>query len=462
LKFPELIPGVLIETLPRRVSNWSDLNRQHVAEAVWVSSYGQEFEDTLRQHIQANIPQLLLPHLIKEFIDVASEAFATADQIVHANVNATEAQYAQACDRLNRIDTELQDLRLNSRVQLLDAVTINEDIDAIEQLTDMAGQLQATYDLPRDSLVPLYDWSSQLGQTIDSILTSIYNSILERQISPQGILIDSLPPSQREKLEQVIAELQQSGYQTYAIDGGFFEAKTDAEKNKLAAMNHALNSLADVLAANVKFVLDHAAEREAERVQDALQVLLQGYSDKIGTEAQAVASDLAGFSLPPSTLARVQQKLLLSFQLIAAFPVNRTTRNEAVGTKPVWIGEERVWWKLWLGKRQLYRYDTIYEKRVDERAVIPSLTDVFSGFIEQAKASRHETEFVRWMQDQIKAFLNDIEQFQEKLLKEYRTRLDQAVQHASFEKEREICKWQHVSDQIMTLRTELLELTKVS
>jgi hypothetical protein len=108
------------------------------------------------------------------------------------------------------------------------------------------------------------------------------------------------------------------------------------------------------------------------------------------------------------------------------------------------------WYTLGLMKK------SVFEKRDYESAVIPSIMNIYNNFIVQAKASRPEAEFFRWLRDQLDEFLKGIDKDQEELLKKSRHRLEQAT----LEKEQNLAQWQQITDELARLRNQLSELSK--
>ncbi|MBF0233940.1 MAG: hypothetical protein HQK65_13010, partial [Desulfamplus sp.] len=482
-KFNFLIPESIIDELPRNISKWKDADRKKVAEAVWHSSFAYNFDETLRQHIQDNIPQLLLPHLIKTVLDSVNESLTNAHQITHARLNATNDRYQKQCDHLTKIGLDLQKLRKKSKHQLLQSLLLFEQDDddddeyksIIDLMSDVARELEKTYQMPKFSLEPLHDWSIQLGKTIDAFFNSINKAIIAGSNKPKGEIFDSLPPQQREKISQILEDLFDLGYIDYANKGGLVETDSEYKKDNLRQMNSSLNNLSKELSDILKSVLDRTSEREAERIQDSLQLLIKAYATLINKEAQLIAIELAGLTITPLELLKVKKKFLLNFQLKAGFLIKEeekevdTGRTKKVkkGTKTVKKGTKRLWYTCFFKKIDIYEEEdifttkTIYEKRSYDAAMIPSATDIFSIFIEQAKSSRHEIEFVRWLSSQLNGFLEGIELYQENLLKEYRRFLDKAMNEAKQEKEVHIGKWQPISDNIGDLLKKMPELLKV-
>ena len=466
-KFNFLIPEEM-DHLPRKVSHWSDHDLRVVGELVWRASYGHSFDQMLRQHIEDNVPQLLIPHLVKPIVDLAGERLITADQIIYAHIRATEDRYTAECERLQQIGHELQEMREQSKQQLLSILNLSDEYyddeqqDYIGKLVDSARDLQQVYNLPKDSMVPLYDWSLQLGRAIDQFLSITHDAIIERQSKPGGELIESLPPKERELLSQTLANLHDSGYDSYVSSSGKFMAKTLDEKNQLHRMNQALNDLAEVLATNLRGVLKATAERETERICDALQVLLEEYADSISHQAKIIAPELAGLAITPSRLVRIRKNLLLNFQLEAGFPVYTNEEEVLTSYEKIKVGEKRLWYTLWIAKRNVYEERPIYTKRPYDEAVIPNLGYIFDKFIQQAKRSRHEADFASWLRSQIVGFLGELDLYQCELIEEYRRRLDQVRQRAAEERDLDIECWKAVSETVAELQAQLAELPKVS
>jgi hypothetical protein len=446
--------------LPRRISHWAEHDYKRIADSVWGESHGAAFDETLRLHVRDNLPQLLLPHLLQSVADVAGACLTTVEQIVYAHVHSHKEKYQAECERLAEIKERLQELRRDSQRELLERLTFSSENDLIEELTDNARYLQQRYELNKDSLVPLHDWSTQLGNSIEQFLTSIHDAIKEDR-RPTGYLIDLLPLQQQEEIGVALEKLRSSGYKAYAGDGGHVEARTSVEKERLKAINEAINSLSIVLAHTLKGVLDRTAEQEADRIQRALEVLIIGYANNLTIESQKVAPDLTSLSTIPSGVVRVKQGLFLTFVLSAGFPVYHNKEKVRTGDKTV-LRRERTWYTLWIMTREVSEIQPIYEMRTFEQAIIPSVTEVFSNFIAQAKASRTEGEFMRWLQKQIDGFLADVGAYQENLLNEYREHLDRVQNSAKELQDSDVATWEEKMTLVTNLRVELKQLREVN
>ncbi len=447
--------------LPQDVARWKDVDRLKAAEVMWDRSFGQSFDEALRNHIYHNLPQLLVPHLIATVSDAANAALTNVHQIVNAHVNATQELYHEECNRLNGIQQRLQTLRKDSQKKFMNFVNLPSYDNVkrlLEILTENARKLEKAYSLSTNSLVPLHDWHVQMGSAIVTFLQSVLNSINCGNNMLKGSLIESLPSQYRQAIVNVISNLKNSGYTRYAEVGGYLHAEDESSKAQLRKINQSLNELSKVLAQSLKWLLDRTAERESDRIQNALQVLIDGYSKTLSHEAQKEAPDIVGLSVTPSRITRLRQNLIFSFEFSSGFRVEQGQRTVQTGVERVAVGEKRIWWTLWLAKRTIYEYFPVYEDRSYEKADIPNIDSIFDNFLEQAAASRQEVEFLRWLEKQLKDLLADVGQYQDNLLSEYRHHLDKAAKHAEKQKEENIVKWQGATGLIDNFKNNLNNL----
>jgi hypothetical protein len=457
--FHSLMPKE-VEDLPRSISKWAEQESRMIADSVWRESYGAAFDETLRLHVRENLPQLLLPHLLQAVVDVADACLTTTEKIAYAHVHSYRERYESECRRLDDVTERLKALRNASQQELLQLIKVSGEDGLIGQLTDRAKALERRYKLLTDSMVPLHDWYKQIGKTIDAFFSAINGAMIGNE-RPTGQLIDSLALLQQEDLIATLTRLRQCGYGQYAANGGYHEARTQTDKDELKAINEGLNKLSAVLAGALHGVLDRVAAQEAERVQRALEGLMSGYANSVTREAQKIAPHLTGLSVIPSGIARVQQRFILNFVLFAGFPVHRQSESVQTGSRQVVIGQERVWYTLWLMKRDVYETQPVYEMRTYEQAVIPSADTICIGFIEQAKASRTDREFMRWLEARIEHFLKEVDAYQEDLLREYRSHLDRAKESAKELTDHDIAGWEARLGGMAHLRAEVKQLNEV-
>jgi predicted GTPase len=458
--FKTLIPKELIKKYPRDIREWEESQRKQVAEVVWNASYGCEFDKTLQEHIRNNIPQLLLPHLIQSVVEAGQDALNLTHQIAYAHLNATKDRYQKECDRLASTRSNLHKLREEFGKELVDVLTPRETVPFVEWLADTASDLERNYKLPQDSLIPLYDWRSELGKAIESFSLSVYESIMQGS-ELQGTLVDSLAPVQRQELSNALILLKNSGYlQKYAEKGGIFKEKksSSSENEKLKSMRDVLSGLAKVVSINLEQILKRVTERETERIQNAFRILAEQYTHLLAQNAKSLAPDLLALSTAPLKFSQVKRQENLPFKIVLTADfyvctVEDPNIERVPFTKRVGMFFKGTPWK-----------DTKIKKlppTISDTATIPRLSDIFSGFAEQVRCAAPEQPFLEWLHKKIDEFLRDIEDYQENLLKQYQNRLDQVMQQVTEEKDTNIGKWQPITDKVAILQDQLSKLRKV-
>ncbi|UCJ10655.1 MAG: dynamin family protein [Phormidium sp. PBR-2020] len=102
--FSRLIGDDILKDLPRNQERWQAYDRQRVAQRLWLNSYGSQFDETLRKHVEENFPQLVLPQLITKFKEEgANAAIEWVQQTVQAVLNSFHDKYEQEVRRLYQI-----------------------------------------------------------------------------------------------------------------------------------------------------------------------------------------------------------------------------------------------------------------------------------------------------------------------------------------------------------------------
>ena len=459
--FSCLIPLELIDELPRNVAKWDGHTCRQVAQGVWKSSYGDNLDRILAEHINSNFPQLILPHLLEPVAEAAKAALDKAHKITSGRIKVILRRYDEEVDRLDRIRKDLSEMHDKTRAELtgvLNGLDVSEDI--VEDLTGVAQKLEGMYSIEKRKLVPFYDWSNKLGKTIDDFFMPLYDAILKNADVPRRTT-SSLSPSDNRSLSEVISSLRSAGYDQWGRDGGHIETDSKTKQDQLSALNRSLNDLADVLARCLDVVLAHTACLEAERVHDSLSILVGAIVDSINRKTHEIAPDLTGLAMLSSPLNRVTPTFKFLFRFVAGFPIHTERKQIRTGWERKKVGEKRLWYTLWLKKKDIYEDKPVCEERRFDNAVIPPLIDIFDGLIRQAKSARPEVTFADRLRSQLNQVVTAVATHQQKSLEEYRQQLDEAKASAHMMKEQEREKWMQMDTRIRTLETKFPGLSQV-
>ncbi len=151
--FKKLIGKNILDDLHRNTQKWTRHDRIRVSKALWENSYGEEFQENLREHINKHFPQLVIPQIIERFNIAAGNAIAEwANQITTAILNSSEERYQQECENILHIRSSLDRFLEISNINLKKpfeeiSITIKEsakklDDDPMNPLKKKLGELQ--------------------------------------------------------------------------------------------------------------------------------------------------------------------------------------------------------------------------------------------------------------------------------------------------------------------------------
>ena len=94
--FNFLIPEDILDDLPRNVQKWSEYECGRVADAVWQTAYADRFHDDLKNHIQINFPQLIIPQSVIKFKEKSGyQLVEWSTQTARAIINSSEEKYQE-------------------------------------------------------------------------------------------------------------------------------------------------------------------------------------------------------------------------------------------------------------------------------------------------------------------------------------------------------------------------------
>ncbi len=443
--FSYLIPDDIDDDLPKRVEKWSEQDMNRVSDSVWDTSYGKDFQKNLKQHIENHLPELVIPQIIDGFKKEITIPEADNQncvvwgiQTINAEMNSSKEKYDAECRNLEEIERKLDEQRKISAQMLLEPFDrMAENMRGIKSSSGIRIDIHQT--LQNDVF---RQWIDILAESADSFFQEIAQA-LDTGKPIEGKNFDSLPAEERFSLSHVCHELTYLEY--HKKQSKHIETRDVGEKEQLRLLNEALNKLANSLAVATSKVIKKLAEREKERIYDFINEESKTHLAKSWKEAQEIAPKL-GFSVPPIIeLDMVKKNLNLEYKFEAGFDLKTTMRKDRVGTKKiwagkkkVWIGKKRIWYTLWIGEeaiyeeRDHYKEESLYEQRAYDLADIPDVEDLLANWIRQLFANETQVvkKFTEWITDQINELNDTVEKAQQKLVANYKKKLDDAHDNA--------------------------------
>ncbi|MFY7798922.1 MAG: dynamin family protein [Dolichospermum sp.] len=468
--FNGLIEDIL-EDLPRNTQKWNRHDKNRVAEALWEKSYGEEFQENLREHINKHFPQLVIPQIIERFNIAAGNAIAEwATQTTNAVLNSSEERYQEECENISQIrssierflkisDTNLREPfeRIDTKIKQVIAEQSEDDPVLYLESTILDLKNVEPYNLLGEKLYPLYGWRRELGQGINQVLEVIAQSLETGKVDLDSTNFKKANLLNVNLLGRNLNRLVNLGYTaSVAKEGKIMEARTDSEKNQLKQINEELNELAIHLNIVMEDVLKQISSQELNRMYQAVVELFNCHLSHIEKGANDISPNIA-IKFPESQLIKVDSQLTFNFRFEAGFPINQGTWKEEIKIEK----KRRDWYTLWLWEQTFY--ETQYETRSSDNAEIPSVNNLLRGWLIQSKKEERKivNKIATWLLEQIDCLKKNVDKLQNDIIDRYQARLDKANQEITLDYENQRNIWQPMQEKAQNLAEEFCRLETV-
>jgi hypothetical protein len=323
----------ILEDLPGNTQKWNRHDKNRVAEALWQKSYGEEFQQNLREHINKHFPQLVIPQMIDRFNIAAGNAIREwVLQTTTAIINSSETRYQEECEKILHIKSALTNFleisdrnlkkpfeKLETKVKQVLAEESNDD--PVQYIKEIMKELQDVepYNELGEKLFPLFAWSVELKRGFKQILEAVAKSLETGRVDLDNPNFKRANILQVNLLARNLNRLVKLGYTaSVAKEGKRMEARTDAEKEKIKQLNEELNELALHLNLVINDVLKQISDQELNRIYQSVSELFSCHLSYLEDGTNERASNMA-IKFPESQLSKVDNKLEFNFQFRAGF-----------------------------------------------------------------------------------------------------------------------------------------------
>ncbi|AFZ14871.1 hypothetical protein Cri9333_4067 [Crinalium epipsammum PCC 9333] len=495
--FNGLIKDIL-QDLPRNTQKWNRHDRKRVAEALWKKSYGEEFQQNLKNHITQNFPQLVIPQIIEDFNITAGNAITEwALQTTTAILNSSEERYQEECEKISHIKSaltsflEISDRNLKKPFEKLETkikqvLAETSDDDPVNYIREIITELQGVkpYNDLKEKLYPLFGWSSELKKGLKQILEAVAKSLETGRVDLDNLNFKRANVIQVNLLARNLNRLINLGYTaSVAKSGETREARTDAEKEKLKQLNEELNELALHLNIVINDVLQQICTQELNRIYQSVSELFSCHLSYLEEGTNERASNMA-IKFPDSQLSKVEDKLEFKFQFRAGFTITKGTYLEKKETLDTGYGtnqsqitiqeahrrntQGKSGWDWLGGTVKGFFNDFIlegvvekkkyidYTPRPSDNGLIPSLGNLLENWILQAEDAEVEIikEITKWLLKQIDCLKKNVDKIQNDVIDRYEERLDKANQEIIISNEKEKNVWLPMQQKAQDLAKE--------
>ncbi|MDB9535673.1 dynamin family protein [Dolichospermum planctonicum CS-1226] len=467
--FNGLIEDIL-EDLPRNTQKWNRHDKNRVAEALWEKSYGEEFQENLREHINKHFPQLVIPQIIERFNIAAGNAIAEwATQTTNAVLNSSEERYQEECEKISQIRSSIErflqvsDTNLREPFEKLDTKVkqvLAEELkhDTVNYIKTAIAELQNVQPYKDkelgEKLSPLFGWRDALRKGLQEVLEAVAKSLETGKIDLNNPNLKKANISDVNLLSRNLNRLVKLGYTAaVAKEGKTMEAKTEEEKNQLQQINEELNELAIHLNIVIEDVLKQISTQELNRIYEAVSQLFRhhlSYTEEGSKEiAKAHDRDIS-IKFPDYQINQVDHQLTFNFQFTAGFAITQGTWQEKIEIEK----KRRDWYTLWLWEQTFY--ETQYQTRSSDNAQVPSVEDLLAGWIIQSQSEQIKivNQIARWLLEQIDVLKKNVNNIQNDILDRYQEKLDKANQEITLNYEKQKDVWLPMQAKAQNLSAE--------
>jgi stress response protein SCP2 len=425
--FTSLISQDILDDLPRSTCKWNEHEFDRVSETVWQNSYGGEFFNNLDSHIQAHFPTLVIPTIVEQFEQEVSGAIGEVVRTCYSEINSSIADYEKTIALLHEQNEELRDFLDNAKNTLQEAFdNLLEDLKknpSNEEIFEfLAEDLLATDiyrgRISRDKLNPLYSCFSNIRVSLDSIIRGVEQTLVSNKRNFSNTTIDQLP----ERLQN----------QILSVCNIYIEASNKKDQSYL---EHQLDTFLNEMNIIANEVITIKSDTENSRIYDTVELLMKHYLNYLqeGVEERAA-----------------QWNLSIGHHVLKELPKPAIRPIKLKGQLEEKSREEGLWYTLWIKKRTIRWKELPSPSTLCKEGSI-ELTEQIESLVEP---------FHTMMRDYLLQLNEKIIAEQNKVLRDFETKLSQAnaQHHENFDKV--IHCWQPLEQQSNQLNSSLKQLVK--
>ena len=406
--YGKLIPAPLREELPRNVAKATPEQRREVGEAVAVTSHARAFDERLREHLSAHLPELLLPQWERAIGDAVGALLRLTTQELSVRIDNERRSLEENLRRLDEAANALKATR-EATAALLQPLTEYgpNKPRAFDDLSRTIETIANGLKIPKNDfgkLTALYDWKASLNKQRRDFFRA-----LKAALKPGGKLDAALAltDKSRKRLEEAIARAVDAGYVGTMVATGE-KVKVTNDRKKLETLCSALELLSTTVHASLNEILDQESSNQSDRIHESLVELLRAQQNAINVSAKKIEPELV-LVLPESLRYRTAGPRLKIQSKVAIGSIKDDTKTYQSGTKVV----EREGFLGWL-------VDLVYEKRVPvwktdqiAEAYIPSIDEIEQFFDEQwqRKDNGIDASFFLWLERELARYEKDVVEF---------------------------------------------------
>lgn len=408
----------------------------------------------LKAHIESQFFELIAEPVVGRFVRDGSAPYSrTATQLINAQIDATEENYAEAIRKLDEDEAQL-DAMLTETEEMLRA-PFEKLCAEIKRLRKIPGSsFSQPFDFLDSDLAQIPDYAaiktelSSLSRWDVNMKRSVVE-LLEYCMKALRDGTEATPPPDALVLEgdyaydfqEACEELREAGYAAFAETGKTFVKERDGAIIK--TLNTKLNLFNRAIRDWVNALLADQAEKQQGFAYESLECLFIRHGEMVARRAEAI-SDKIGFETLSFGLERTSAVRFKKLTDLTGDPEeeSRTVTNSRTVKYKETVPFIEIF-GIKIGTKEIERTRIEYVERLETDLTFLGIEGLASKFREQLeKHSRGPSrQFALHLCGIVSTFLEEVRRSHLALLAKYRERLESARLDAQSGRDRDINAW---------------------
>lgn len=448
-KFNLIFPKGYWKAYPRDFEDLTGDLCRHLIQDTLYYSHATEFEQRLGEHINRNLPGIVLAGPMSEVSNAANKFLTELDQTLDAYTERTEGEADTVKKHLDGIENVLTQ-EADEAIKLLEKLKTCYESKSFHDIGSITKNIE-THIAKQDLLSPIHNLTTNVFTEPFNELADYAAAILEGEYPVPSPLMTGAPTLNQ--FTQSLENLRNSPYGKVWQKGGVFKEGLDEK-----AVNIAINEFAQQLSIITNFIIPISANRSGDRVAIAFKECASLLISKIEAEANiALEQGLEDFP-----------GLQTVFKGDITFPSFKGTDIKFSPKVEEWkgteireekeISHERSIWTLFLVRHQVEKLVT---KEYEVRGIsVAGLGELFNGFYSSAEFEPFIDTFRKYIASLVDVFSENVLGRIRKGIDGYKLAIDQSVHEIEQSKLQKIQNLKYYKEALkdVTLQEKTIDL----
>ncbi|QTR53669.1 dynamin family protein [Thiothrix unzii] len=337
--FAFMIPEKIKEDLPRSVKKWNDVEYGNISNAIWNSSYANDFYALLGQHIHDNFSKLVITPTLIAFEDRTMVILNDIINSCNAKIDIMTNGYEIVEQNLRTDHEAILAILESSYTELMQPIenlpSVGEnEMKELRNIINSTKNHQGFYQtLPEGTLSPLYTASEEINRWLSGALEGAMQSLKQGKINFSGTQADYLSSKHQDRLSVICKNLMGKGYTTEIANRGTIITSIENKTEEMDRLKKGLSDFSGKLSSLLHDIYIEKSKRENHRIRESLESTIFNFFEYLNKKIKEGSIGLA---------IKIPSLILQDIAFNNALHINLT--NDLTKDKP---SSRRNPWRLW-------------------------------------------------------------------------------------------------------------------